>query len=68
MRIKETVKGESYRHKDNQGYGWAKVIEVLKPGDRENTNTYTVVKCEWSIDKNGRFGMIKYFRPSDLVK
>jgi hypothetical protein len=68
MRAIDIVIGESYRHKDHPTYCWAKAIKVLKPKQDENTNSYIVVKCEWSTEKNDKFGMIKYFTPSNLVK
>lgn len=67
MRADKLVIGESYRHKDHPTYCWAKVLKVLKPKEAENTNTHIVVKCEWSQQKDDVFGLIKYFRPSDLV-
>lgn len=67
MRAQDIVIGESYRHKTTPDYGWAKVVTVLRPKEGDNTTTRIVVKCEWSIDKNGTFGLIKYFNPADLV-
>ena len=66
MKIKKIQVGESYRHKDNPNYCWAKVVKILKPKQDENTNSYTVVKCEWSTDKHATVGIIKYFKPSEL--
>jgi hypothetical protein len=68
MRADKLTIGKSYRHKDNKSYGWAKVIKILKPKECENTQGYIIVKCEWSVDKDSSFGMIKYFRPSNLVE
>lgn len=68
MRARDLVIGESYRHKDNPTYCYAKVIKVLKPKEAENTHNKIIVKCEYSQDKNGSFGLIKYFEPSDLIK
>ena len=67
MRAKDIVIGESYRHKDNPTYCWAKAVKVLKPKEGENATGRIVVKCEWSQGKNGNFGLIKYFSPADLV-
>jgi len=67
MRAKDIVIGKSYRHKDHPTYCWAKAVKVLKPKEGENTTTRIVVKCEWSQDKDGTFGLIKYFSPADLV-
>jgi hypothetical protein len=68
MRAKDIIIGESYRHKDNPNYAWAKVVKILKPNQCENTLNRIVVKCEYSVDKNPEFGLIKYFSPANLVK
>ncbi len=68
MRVQDIKVGESYRHKNTPNYYYAKVIEILPPKKGINTNTYTVVKCEWSTDRVSNFGLIKYFKPTELVK
>lgn len=68
MKPSAIVIGESYRLKDHPNYCWAKVVKVLKPKEQENTNNFIVVKCEYSTYKNDDFGLIKYFKPVDLVK
>lgn len=68
MRAQDIIIGEYYRHKDHPDYAWAKPIKILKPHEGKNINNYIVVECEWSVDKNATFGMIKYFRPSNLVR
>tara|TARA_R110000796_G_scaffold30122_15_gene80803 strand:+ start:8616 stop:8828 length:213 start_codon:yes stop_codon:yes gene_type:complete len=68
MRISRVVIGEFYRHVDNPTYGWAYVLEKLGPKEGVNTNTYSVVKCEWALDKSRTFGHIKYFKPSNLCE
>jgi len=44
------------------------VIKVLGPKEGENPHNRIIVKCEYSMRKNDGFGLIKYFKPSDLVK
>jgi hypothetical protein len=68
MRASDLIVRESYRHKDNPAYCFAKVIKVLKPKESENPHNKIIVKCDYSQDKNGSFGLIKYFNPSDLIK
>ncbi len=68
MNSKNLIYGESYRHKDHPTYCWAKVIKVLKPKEAENTLNRVVVKCEYTQQKDDTFGLIKYFKPSDLVR
>jgi len=67
MIAKDIVIGESYRHKDNPNYCWAKVLKVLQPKEGENTLNKIIVKCEYSQNKDDLFGLIKYFSPKDLV-
>tara|TARA_R110002096_G_scaffold66306_1_gene161387 strand:- start:32874 stop:33104 length:231 start_codon:yes stop_codon:yes gene_type:complete len=67
MKAKDIVIGESYRHKDHPTYAWAKAVKVLKPKQDENPHNRIIVKCEYSVDKNPKFGLIKYFKPSDLL-
>lgn len=68
MRAEDLKIGESYRLKDSPNYAWAKVIKVLKPRQDENTHNRIIVKCEFSQNRNDSFGLIKYFRPSNLIK
>jgi GTP-binding protein EngB required for normal cell division len=68
MRIQDIVIGESYRFKDHPNYGYAKVLEILKPKQGVNKNTYSVVKCEHTIRKDDTMGFIRYFDPRTLIK
>ena len=75
MRTQDIKIGETYRHRTSPDYGYAKAIEIIKPKPKYLQKTeidkqikYTVVKCKWSIYKNDTFGLIKYFRPCDLIK
>jgi hypothetical protein len=68
MRAQDIVVGESYRHKDHPDYCWAKVLAILKPKQAPNPHNRIVVSCEWSVDKDAQFGLVKYFNPADLVK
>ena len=67
MRAKDLIIGQSYRHKDHPTYAWAKVVKVLKPKEDENPHNGIIVKCEYSVDKDPKFGPIKYFKSSDLL-
>lgn len=67
MRVQDLKIGNDYRHKQNPNYGWARVVKVLKGKEAENTNSYAVAKCEWTTDRGGLVGVIKYFKPSDLI-
>lgn len=68
MRPQDMIVGENYRHKTSPNYGWAKMKRMLKPKEFPNTATYIIAECEWTTKKNGTFGLIKYFRPSDLLR
>ena len=58
--------GEYYRHRFTPNTGWAKVLEVIKPFSGVNTHRYSIVRCEWTVDRNDLVGLIKYFKVSDL--
>lgn len=59
--------GEYYRHKEHPAYAWAKVLEILPPKTGENTSNNYIAKCEWVVSKSDPFGLIKYFKLSDLA-
>jgi len=66
--IKDIKIGEYYRHKNAPNYAWAKVLEIIKPHTGVNIHSYPIIKCEWTVAKNVNFGLIKYFKASDLKK
>jgi hypothetical protein len=68
MRPQDIKIGEYYRHKSTPNYGWAKTIKVLKPHEGKNILNHIIVECEWTVSKGDLFGLIKYFKPSDLIK
>ena len=80
MRTQDVVIGETYRHRDNPNYGYAKAIKIIRPMPKfkqqyaydltevEKSVKSVCVKCEWSQSKNDTYGLIKYFRPCDLIK
>jgi len=68
MRPQDIIIGEHYRLKDSPDYGYAKALRLLRAHEAENNNTYSVVKCEHTINKNDKFGFIRYFKPCDLIK
>jgi hypothetical protein len=65
---KDLVIGEYYRHKATPNYSWAKILEIIEPHTGVNNNNYPVAKCELTVDKGDTFGMIKYFKLSNLIK
>ena len=67
MRAKDLVKGESYRHKDTPEKYWATVKQVMPPKSNGNPFNRIIVRCYWSTSKGARVGLIKHFKPSDLV-
>ena len=67
MKSKNVVIGDYYRHRGTPKYGWARVLFVLTPHTGVNIHRYLVVKCEWTLEKGDSFGLIKYFKLSDLI-
>ena len=67
MKDSEIKIGELYRVNGNY-YAFAKVIEILPPMVLPNNTRATVVKCEWIVNRNDKFGLIKYLKASSLVK
>ncbi|MCK4812341.1 MAG: hypothetical protein KAT14_00230 [Candidatus Marinimicrobia bacterium] len=59
--------GEHYRFRAHPNYSYAKAIEVIPAKTGINTHSYKVVKCEHIINKNDTIGIIRYFRPVDLI-
>jgi hypothetical protein len=79
MRTQDIVIGETYRHRDHPNYCYAKALKIIRPmakykqkyadlTDDEKLIKTVCVKCEWIISKNDSLGLIKYFKPCDLVK
>lgn len=66
MKISEIKINNIYKIRNNQNY--FKVIELFKPKQGENYYNYTIVKGQWSSDKEFIFGLVKYFRPSELIE
>lgn len=68
MRPQDIVIGNYYRLKSSPNYGFAKALRVLKGKEDVNIHTYSIVKCEHTIVKDEPFGLIRYFRPCDMIK
>ena len=68
MRPQDIKIGVSYRLRNSPNYGYAKAVEILKGKQLPNTHTFAIVKCEHSVQREPQFGLIKYFRPCDLMK
>jgi hypothetical protein len=67
MRFQDIKIGETYRLRAHPNYGYIKAIEKLRPGQGANILKYCVIKCEHTVDKNGSFGFVRYFRPIDIL-
>lgn len=67
MKASKIKIGEVYRVNGND-HAFAKVIEILPPMVPPNNTRATVVKCEWIVNRNDKFGLIKYLKASSLVK
>lgn len=68
MNRKKAKIGNYYRHKSSPNYCWARLVEILMPHYKENKTNCIIAKCEWTIEKEDKVGMIKYFRISDLLE
>jgi len=68
MRVGKVILGKYYRKKDKPRVGWAKVLSIIKPHSGINTHSYPIARCEWTVDKEDTFGMIKYFKVTDLIE
>ena len=75
MRTQDIKIGETYRHRTSPNYGYAKALKIVKPNkdnfwktEDEKTIKVVAVRCKWSTYKNDTFGLIKYFRPCDLIE
>ena len=80
MRTQDIVIGETYRHRSHPNYAYAKAVKIIKPmpifkrkyaydlTEGEKEVKCVCIKCEYTLSKNDSFGLIKYFRPCDLIK
>ena len=68
MRAKDIIVNTYYRFKDHPNYSFARALIVLKPKTYGNSNPFIVVKCEHVVNVGDTFGMVRYFRPRDLIK
>jgi len=66
MRAKDIVIGKTYKLKNNPYF--IEPLKILKPKEEENVNNYIVVKCVFLTSIRDKFGIIKYFKPSDIVE
>lgn len=68
MRIQDIKIDEVYRIKQHPNYCYALALEIIRPKQYPNTHTYSIVKCVYSVSKDFKFGLTKYFRACDLVR
>jgi hypothetical protein len=64
MMASKIVIGATYRHRAS-GY-YAKVLEIIQPKKKGNTNTYIVIRCGWTQMPNEEYIWVKHFKPCDL--
>ena len=75
---KKIVLGNCYRLRSSPDYGYVRPVKVIKPGTyemkelakREDVEPfrYVVVECEHVINKNDTHGLVRYFRPVDILE
>lgn len=68
MRAKDIVIGEIYRLKNSPHYGYIKPLKILKPMEFPNTLQCILVECEHSVDLDFKCGIVRYFKPVDIIK
>ncbi len=68
MRAKDIVVGEKYYLKTNPSFPWITALEVMPPKTGANTNNYIVVKCVHSSSGWSDVGIIRHFRPRDIMR
>lgn len=68
MRSKDIVLGEYYKFKEHPNYSYAKAIKIYKAKEYDKKINHIIVKCEHVVYKNDKFGFIRYFKPSELIK
>ena len=68
MNSKNIIIGETYRRRMYPNYGFIKPIKILKPREGANNSKFIVAECELTIDPNDTMGLIRYYRPIDIVK
>jgi hypothetical protein len=61
--------GKVYRLRTSPNYGYVKVLEIIRPKEKENPHTYSVAKVQHSDRKEDfTWSFIRYFRPCDLIE
>jgi hypothetical protein len=72
MRPQDLKIGKVYRLRTSPNYGYVKVLEIIRPKEKENPHTYSVAKVQHSVRKEdlvfGLWGFIRYFRPCELIE
>lgn len=68
MRRTDIKTGRWYKNKEDD-YGFYKALEILSPGEKENSSNKVMVKClrsPWGFNDN--VGRVRYIRPGNLTK
>ena len=80
MRFNDIKQGGFYRLKSSPDYGYIKILCVLKPKETKtyltfdgsyrtdtNMNNFCIVRCIHSSNKDFSFGLIRDFKPKDII-
>ena len=78
MRAKDIKVGEFYRLKSAPEYGYIRPILIIPKKSKTvgfesipeeiSKLPYITVKCEHTLRKSDMFGLIRYFKPVDIIK
>lgn len=55
-----------YRLKTSPDYGYVKILEFNKKMKRPDGTIFSGVKCLHNTDKDDRFGLIRWFKKTDI--
>jgi len=68
MKSKDIVIGKYYRIKSSPNYGYIKPLCISKPHTDDNANSFIIVKCEHTVNKDDTIGFIRRFRLDEIIE
>jgi hypothetical protein len=78
VKAKEIETGKIYRLRNSPDHWYVRPVEIIRPGTWQMKTLaksegikpfeYIVVKCEHIPYKDAAAGLIRYFRPADIIR
>ncbi len=68
MRADKIIEGCYYRFKSSPNYGFFKALRVLKARSYDNKLPYAIIEGEHTVEKNDKFGFLRTFKATDIMK